>query len=345
MLQNFTIVASKMFNLIATFEDGLSEIWNKPKGVTLTGYVITLNYIYEKSPELLEQITEYHGFLEQVKEWQKLGMVDEDFTAKHLWVTDLTGTYLHPRYSFLPLDTRYFKDLENQILSLFENLEEDLDGWIIKSENYQALNTMLPKFRERIRVVYIDPPYNTGDESFIYRDKYHSSSWLSMLFDRLKLAKEWMSHYGAIFVSVDDHQHDSLWFVMKSIFGEENAITSMVWEGGLKNDSRFISVSQDYIVTFVRNKEYLSKHDVLWRVRKEGIDEIYAQAKRLKEEFGDDYERISQELRRWYSLLPKGHPAKKHRHYNMVDERWGFLQRTIYPAQVAVVHHMMCIIL
>ncbi len=116
---------------------------------------------------------------------------------------------------------------------------------------------------------------------------------------------------------------------MKSIFGEENAITSMVWEGGLKNDSRFISVSQDYIVTFVRNKEYLSKHDVLWRVRKEGIDEIYAQAKRLKEEFGDDYERISQELKNWYSSLPRGHPAKQHRHYNMVDERGVFFPDNI----------------
>jgi len=323
-LQTLKRVAYRTIDFIAAFEDELVKIWNKPKFVLRSNYIITLDHIYSRRPELLKCITEHSGFSEQVKEWQELGMVGESFVAEDLWEVDLVGRRLHSRYCFLPLDTRYFKDLELQILSLFENLDEALDGWLIKSENYQALNSLRMKFREKIRVVYIDPPYNIGDDEFIYLDRYQRSSWLSMLSNRLELAKEWMSNYGAIFVSVDDNQHGSLCFVMKSIFGKENALTSMVWEGGLKNDSRFISVSQDYIVVFVKDKEYLSKQQVRWRVRKEGIDEIYAQVNRLKQEYGDDYDRISQELRRWFSSLPKGHPSKQHRHYNMVDEKGVF---------------------
>lgn len=323
-LQALKRIAYRVIDFIAAFEDELVKIWNKPKFVLRSNYVITLDKIYDRKPELLERLTQHPRFAEQVKEWQDLGMVDEAFTPKALWENDLIGKHLNPRYRFLPIDTRYFKDLELEILSLFDNLDEALDGWLIKSENYQALNTILPKFRERVRVVYIDPPYNTGTDEFIYRDRYQRSSWLSMLFDRLKLAKEWMSNLGAIFVSVDDNQHDSLWFIMKSVFGEENAITSMVWEGGLKNDSRFISVSQDYIVVFVKDKEFLAKQDIRWRVRKEGIDEIYAQVERLKLQFGSDYARISRGLKEWYSSLPRGHPAKQHRHYNMVDERGVF---------------------
>jgi adenine-specific DNA-methyltransferase len=325
-LQVLKEIAYKVIDFIAQFEDELVRIWNKPKFVLESHYVITLDRIAAQGggETLLEGILDHPGMEAQVKEWLDLGMVGEDFTPDKIWEIELTGRRLHPRYRFLPLDTKYFPDLEMAILSLFDHLDQTLDGWLIHSENYQALRTMLPKFRERVKCIYIDPPYNTGSDEFIYEDRIRYSSWLTLMENRLRLAREWMREDGAIFVSIDDNQHDTLWQLMRSIFGSNNAITSMVWEGGLKNDSRFISVSQDYIVTFVKNIDYLSQRNERWRARKEGIDEIYAYVQKLRSRFGNDYEGISQELKAWYASLPRGHPAKSHRHYSMVDERGVF---------------------
>ena len=77
-----------------------------------------------------------------------------------------------------------FKDLEIEILSLFDDLDNQLDGWLIKSENYQALNTILPKFKEMAQTIYLDPPFNTGND-FIFLDNFQDSTWLSLMNDRL----------------------------------------------------------------------------------------------------------------------------------------------------------------
>ncbi|MEO0144934.1 MAG: site-specific DNA-methyltransferase, partial [candidate division WOR-3 bacterium] len=125
---------------------------------------------------------------------------------------------LNPKFKFLPVDTKYFKDLELDILSLFENLDNELDGWLIKSENWQALNTILPKFRGRIKTIYIDPPYNTGSDGFLYKDRYQHSTWLTMMENRLSLARELMSEDGVIFVSIDDNEVDNLLKLLKEKF-------------------------------------------------------------------------------------------------------------------------------
>ncbi len=325
-LQALKEIAYKIIDFIAQFEDELVRVWNKPKFVLGSHYVITLDRIAARDGgmEVLERVLAHPGIEAQVQEWRELGMVGEGFSPEQIWVEDLTGKHLHARYQYLPIDTRHFSDLEMAILSFFDHLDQELDGWLVHSENYQALNTMLPKFRERVKCIYIDPPYNTGSDEFIYRDQFRHSSWLTMMENRLRLAREWMREDGAIFVSTDDHEHAEAWKLMEALFHIENAITSLVWEGGLKNDSRFVSVSQDYIIAFVKDKTRLTEKGEIWRTRKEGIDEIYREVKRLKQKYREDYESISNALKEWYRTLPKGHPAMAHRHYNMVDERGVF---------------------
>ncbi|MEN3027618.1 MAG: hypothetical protein ABDH31_07985, partial [Chlorobiota bacterium] len=82
--------------------DELVKIWNKPKFVLRSNYVITLDRIYERRPELVERLIAHPGFAEQVKEWQDFGMVDETFTPENLWEINLEGKQLHSRYRFLP---------------------------------------------------------------------------------------------------------------------------------------------------------------------------------------------------------------------------------------------------
>ncbi len=223
-LQALKRIAYRLIDLIARFEDELVKIWNKPKFVLRSNYVITLDRIYARRPELLERILQHKGFAEQLKEWRKLGMVDESFSGESLFENNLVdGRKLNPRYQFLPLDTRYFKDLELEILSLFDNLDEALDGWLIKSENYQALNTILPKFRERVQTIYIDPPFNKeSDADYLYTVKYKDSTWATLLENRIRIAKEILNEQGSIFVRCD---YNGNWIVrplMDEIFSSDN---------------------------------------------------------------------------------------------------------------------------
>lgn len=209
-LQTLKRIAYLVIDFIAAFEDELVKIWNKPKFVLRSNYVITLDRIFVRNPSLVEKLVSHPNFSEQVKEWQALGMVDEAFTAGAIYQEDLTGKSLHPRYRFLPIDTRYFKDLQLEILSLFDNLDEALDGWLIKSENYQALNTVLPKFQGRVKCVHIDPPYNTDTSGFLYVNRFRHSSWLTMMENRIRLGWAMASSDGSFLCHADENEYERL---------------------------------------------------------------------------------------------------------------------------------------
>ena len=222
-LQILKDIAFKIIDFISQFEDELVKIWNKPKFVLNSNYVITLDRIAEKNIELIEKILEHEGFENQVKEWEELEIVDGEFDKRKIFENTLSGKKLKKEYQHLPIDTKYFKDLELEILGLFDDLDNSLDGWLIKSENYQALNTILPKFKEKVQTIYIDPPFNKEqDADYFYSVKYKDSSWATMLENRLQLAKEFLNNHGSIFVRCD---YNGNWIVrplMNDIFGKEN---------------------------------------------------------------------------------------------------------------------------
>jgi len=200
-LQILKDIAFKIIDFISQFEDELVKIWNKPKFVKNSNYVITLDRIGDK--KLVEKIQKHKNFPQQVKEWEELGIDKDNLKA--------------------PIDTKYFKDLELEILSQFEDLDKSLDGWLIKSENYQALNTILPKFKEKVQTIYIDPPFNldTSDQ-FLYRTNYKDANWATLLENRLKIAKEWLNKKGSIFVRCDYNGNWIVRCLMDEIFGKEN---------------------------------------------------------------------------------------------------------------------------
>jgi len=196
-LQILKDIAFKIIDFIAQFEDELVKIWNKPKFVKNSNYVITLDRIKDK--KLVEKIKKHKSYPLQVKEWEELG-IDKD----------------NPK---APIDTKYFKDLELGILNQFEDLDKALDGWLIKSENYQALNTILPKFKERVQTIYIDPPFNLdSSDQFMYRTNYKDANWATLLENRLRLAKDWLNEKGSIFVRCDYNGNWIVRPIMDDIF-------------------------------------------------------------------------------------------------------------------------------
>jgi len=221
-LQILKNIAFKIINFIYQFEDELVKIWNKPKFVLNSNYVITLDRIAKKNGfEIIEKIQKHKNFKEQVKEWKELGILEKD--PDNLLEKTLTGLQLKKEYQFLPIDTKYFKDLELEILSLFDDLDQFLDGWLIKSENYQALNTILPKFKEKVQTIYIDPPFNKEqDADYLYNVKYKDSSWITLLENRLQLAKDLLNEKGSIFTRCDYNGNMYVRLLMNEIFGKEN---------------------------------------------------------------------------------------------------------------------------
>ncbi|MBI1923773.1 site-specific DNA-methyltransferase [Candidatus Poribacteria bacterium] len=228
-LQTLKDIAFKIIDFISQFEDELVKIWNKPKFVLNANYVITLDRIAERDMELAEKLLEHENLMSQVEEWKALGIVEDGFRKSDVVETNLLGKHLCDRYRYLPIDTRHFKDVELEILGLFEDLDAALDGWLIKSENYQALNTLLPKFRERVKVTYIDPPYNTGSDGFIYNDQFQHASWLTMMENRLALARELMRDDGVFFTHIDENEQFRLRILLETEFGNENYLAPLIW--------------------------------------------------------------------------------------------------------------------
>jgi len=310
-------IAHKIIDFLAQLENFQKKLWLKKKFVVETQYCVTLDRVPE---ELYPEIAAND---EQRKEWVRLFAINElqgDLT-KPGYSEPLTVEFLKAN-PYLVLDTRHFsEEFKRRLLASFDDLDEQCDGLLIHSENFQALNLLLERYRGQVQCIYIDPPYNTGNDEFIYRDEYRHSSWLTMMHNRLALAKRFLNRFGAIFISVDDHEQAHLRLLMDELYGQNNLITTMVWEGGLKNDSRFTSVSQDYIVSYVLDREQLASADRKWRTRKEGIDDIYREVEKLKKRHGSDWAAISSALKKWYRHLPKGHPALAHKHYSWVDEK------------------------
>lgn len=269
-LQILKNIAYKIIDFISQFEDELVKIWNKPKFVKNSNYVITLDrfvancHCEELSDEaismvLIEKIIKHKNFNQQVQEWQQLGIVDENFKSKDIFENDIIkGKRLNNKYSHLPADTKYFKDLELEILCLFDNLDKELDGWLIKSENYQALNTILPKFKERIQTIYIDPPFNLEvNAEYHYNVKYKDSSWITILENRINLAKDLLNDKGGFFTRCDYNGNMYVRLLMNNIFGNDNFRNEIVVgkTSGKKKTGLCLSYTKDYILFYSKTDD------------------------------------------------------------------------------------------
>ncbi|MCD6238667.1 MAG: site-specific DNA-methyltransferase [Thermotogae bacterium] len=278
-LQVLKDIAFKIIDFISQFEDELVKIWNKPKFVLNSNYVITLDRISDKSIELVERILSHKNFNEQVKEWKDLGIVDDGFDKVNILENTLTGKGLNKKYKFLPIDTKYFKDLELEILGLFDDLDNALDGWLIKSENYQALNTILPKFKEKVQTIYIDPPFNKEqDADYFYSVKYKDASWITLLENRLLIAKDVLNPRGSIFVRCDYNGNMYVRMLMNEVFGEEN----------FRNE---IIIKRGYVPKGLTN-QYIT-----------GTENLYFYSKNVNKVLPPSTKKkIKEEERRWISL-------------------------------------------
>jgi len=256
-LQVLKATSFKIIDFISQFEDELVRIWNKPKFVLNSNYVITLDRIAEKNINLINRIVDHPNFDEQVKEWKDLGIVESTFHPSVI-LSDSEES-INPKYQYLPIDTKYFKDSELEILGLFDDLDNSLDGWLIKSENYQALNTILPKFREKVQTIYIDPPFNKEqDADYFYSVKYKDASWITLLENRLQLAKDILKDTGSIFVRCDYNGNAYVRTLMDGIFNKDNFKNEIVINRIKKSDikAKKLNIATDSLFFYAKSDVY-----------------------------------------------------------------------------------------
>ncbi|HED4350586.1 TPA: site-specific DNA-methyltransferase [Campylobacter jejuni] len=216
-------IAFDIIDLIADFENELKAIWLKPKFAKNAHYVFSLDTIKSHSnnaDEILNSIYKDINFNEQIAEWKELNFINDEFDIKA--IND-------EKYKFLPFDTKYLSE-ENyyKLLQSFENLDEILNGELVKADNFQALNSLMPKYQGKIDLIYIDPPFNTGSD-FDYKDKFQDSTWLSLMHNRLELAKEFLSDKGSFYLHLDHNANYRGRELLNEVFGEENFVNEIVW--------------------------------------------------------------------------------------------------------------------
>ncbi len=258
-------LCKQIIEQISQIEDFERRLWVKKKFVYNVNYVITLDKIAHtvNGIDTIRKLLNHKGMGNQIEEWANLGIIGSDFNTKRLLENGLDGQILNEEYKFLTIDTKHFKDIENNIISSFEYLDNNLDGWLIHSENYQALNTILPKFKDQVQTIYIDPPYNTGEDEFIYKDRFQNASWLTMLENRLTISTKLMSDEGTSFISIGDtikstariHSESRLGVLCDEIFGENNFVANFVRKSGTapRQDIKHIANYHDYILCYAKN--------------------------------------------------------------------------------------------
>ena len=258
-------IGGKIIDFLAQLEDFQKQLWLKKKFVLETQWCVTLDRVPEGLyPEIAANAA-------QCVEWVELFAVDEiagDLTNGNIaWSNPPSGAFLkaHP---YLVLDTRHFdRDFTDRLLTALSDagpLDKQTDGLLIHGENFQALNLLQTRYEEQVGCIYIDPPYNTESDEFLYKDGYQTSTWISMLSNRALLARSLMEQNGLFFMQIGDEEGARSHILLDSIFPDRK--NAAVVRRGIKNvqaqfnDITRLSVGYDIIHIYSKTPELRVPH-------------------------------------------------------------------------------------
>ena len=250
-------VGGEIIDFLAQIEGFQKMLWEKRKFVVETHYCVTLGNIgSDFYPEIASNEAQW-------EEWRELLGIDD---------ADRSDSFLESQPT-LPLDTRHFDDsFTDRLLASFKDLDGVTDGLLIHSENWQALRLMDEKYRGSVECIYIDPPYNSGQNNdFIYKDLYQHSSWISMMMDRFVVSRKVASHLAGVFASTDDAEYANLKAVMEQTWGIDNFVADVIWNSrkSVSSDT-LISNATNHTTFFAADKAMLDSKKESFRLPQTG---------------------------------------------------------------------------
>ena len=230
----FKHIAKQVIDFLAQLEDFQKMLWEKKKFILESEYVLTLDHIDEKHYEIILDNKE------QKAEWLRLGFIQPE--------TELSVEYLKTHTS-LQLDTKFFRNIKYSLLSKIENISSSMNGILINSDNFAALGILNREFAGQVKLAYADPPYNApGTSEILYKNNFMHSSWITLMQNRVSLAKGLLRKDGVSIIAIDENEHDNLANLLKQIFPDHSTVTVSVVHNpsGIQGDN--LSVSNDFAV-------------------------------------------------------------------------------------------------
>ena len=284
-IQTLRAIAREIIDFLAQLEDFQKKLWLKKKFVAKSHWLITLNHI---PADMLKTV---FANAKQREAWKNL------FAINDLPLDENPDSFAESN-PYLTVDTSLFSAaFQTALLAALSNdhdLDEATDGLLIHSDNFQALNLLQARYRGQVKCIYIDPPYNTGDDGFPYKDNYQSSSWLSMFECRLNTAKPFLNQNGLFACHMDEHEHFSLEWLSKQIF-QDGDLGKLVWDKrNPKGLVKGLASQHEYIHFATNNLSHLSQENSFVR-NKENAESMLKKVEQLIKKYG-----ISEQTRKEY---------------------------------------------
>jgi adenine-specific DNA-methyltransferase len=259
-------VARKIIAFLAQLEDFEKKLWLKKKFVVETAFLISISRIPEQF------YAEVAANDAQREEWVQLLGIDALTSS---YSTPLTTDFLKLNPTLMVNTLCFQAEFTERLLDAIGDLDQDTDGLLVHSENFQALNLMQHKCGSTIACVYIDPPYNTGQDGFAYKDAYKDSSWASMMHDRLQLARGLLVEKGVLFASINEIERATLEWQLREVFGVDNRIEEVIWvRDTMSNNSPTYSTNHEYVEVYSRNRHAVESDRSMFRESKPGFSEV-----------------------------------------------------------------------
>lgn len=238
-------IGLEIISFLASLEDFQKKLWLKKKFVVSAEYCITLDRVDES---LYAEIVENTA---QWQQWEDLGFKGTDAD----WGT---VDYLK-QHQALMVDTSLFSlEFKAKLLQKIDDLDAQTDGVIIHSDNFQAVKLVEKYYYETVDTLYFDPPYNTSENSFYYKNNYKESSWLSMILNRAEISRSILKESGVVNFAIDDFELSKLQSLLDLVYGQNNRLGNLVVEikpSGRTNDF-YLATSHEYSLIYAKNKDY-----------------------------------------------------------------------------------------
>jgi adenine-specific DNA-methyltransferase len=238
--------------VLASLEDLQAALFEKRKFVMEASYLVMCSWLRALGAEGAALVNRAALHAPQVARWRQWLGEAEGSSA--------TGPELLARYPHLPLDTALFdEDFRWAVLAAVPDLQAALGGVLVHGDNYAALRTLEAQWRAGVKCIYIDPPYNTGKDGFLYKDGCEHSTWHTMLDERLALSKKLLQPSGNFLSSIDEVERSGLSTLCDAHFGLEGRIGSIVWKGATDNNPTRIALEHEYVLAYANSVEDLEE--------------------------------------------------------------------------------------